>query len=135
MCSAAMLLSSTEAPLRSQGSFDALLSHHTCPGGGAVPRRCSAVGASQGLAVAAAADILHAPGCQALPSEQSPQWNQREELQDMFSIYISHVIDEAKQADMQSLLGLSDKEADSLRDTVSSGSFKLDEEKDDDSFF
>eukprot|EP00891_Asterochloris_glomerata_P003309 jgi/Astpho2/3309/fgenesh1_pg.00054_%23_10_t len=71
----------------------------------------------------------------ALPSEQSPQWNEREELQDMFSIYISHVIDEAKQADMQSLLGLSDKEADSLRDTVSSGSFKLDEEKDDDSFF
>ena len=100
-----------------------------------VLRRCLAVGAGRWLNVAATADILHAPGCQALPSEKSPQWNEREELQDMFSIYISHVIDEAKQADMQSLLGLSDKEAEGLRDTVSSGSFKLDEEKDDESFF
>ena len=72
---------------------------------------------------------------QALPSDQPAQWNEREELQDLYSVYVAKQHDDSKQAELQQLFGLSDKEANSLREVVESGQFKIEEEEKEESFF
>ena len=72
---------------------------------------------------------------QALPSEDGVQWREQEELQDLFSVYVGRDKDATKQAVVQKLFSLSDKDAHSLKEVVSSGQFKLDTEDDDSSNF
>jgi hypothetical protein len=71
----------------------------------------------------------------ALPSDQPAQWSEREELQDLYSVYVAKQHDDSKQEDLQKLFGLSDKEASSLREVVESGQFKIEEEEKEESFF
>ena len=72
---------------------------------------------------------------QALPSDEAVSWREKEELQDLFSVYVGRDKDAAKQSVVQKLFALQDKEADSLRDLVEAGEFKLEAEDDDSSFF
>lgn len=74
-------------------------------------------------------------GLQALPSEDAVQWREQEELQDLYSVYIGKDKDTAKQQVLQKLFKLSDSDAQSLRDVVESGQFRVDAEDDDSSFF
>ena len=72
---------------------------------------------------------------QALPSDEAVQWREKEELQDLYSVYVGRDKDDAKQAVVQKLFSLSDKDAQSLREVVKAGEFKLEVEDDDSSFF
>lgn len=72
---------------------------------------------------------------QALPSEDPVDWKEREELQDLFSVYIDKDHDSAKQQVLQKLFRLSDKDAQNLKDVVESGQFRVDADDDDSSFF
>lgn len=72
---------------------------------------------------------------QALPSDEAVQWREKEELQDLYSVYVGRDKDTAKQAVVQKLFSLSDKDAQSLREVVEAGEFKLEAEDDDTSFF
>jgi hypothetical protein len=64
----------------------------------------------------------------ALPADRAVSWDERSELQDLFSTYVSREQNGEKQAAVAKTLGISDSEADSLRQVVSSGSWKLEEE-------
>ena len=72
---------------------------------------------------------------QALPSDEGVQWREKEELQDLYSVYVGRDKDAAKQGVVQKLFSLSDQEAQSLKGLVESGEFKLEAEDDDSSFF
>lgn len=72
---------------------------------------------------------------QALPSDEAVQWREKEELQDLYSVFVGRDKDAAKQAVVQKLFALSDKDAQSLREVVEAGEFKLEAEDDDTSFF
>ena len=63
------------------------------------------------------------------------QWREQEELQDLYSVYIGKDKDTAKQQVLQKLFKLSDSDAQSLRDVVESGQFRVDAEDDNSSFF
>ena len=63
------------------------------------------------------------------------QWREQEELQDLFSVYVGRDKDEGKQATIQKLFSLSDKDAHNLKEVVAAGGFKLEVEEDDSSFF
>lgn len=72
---------------------------------------------------------------QALPSDQAVDWKEKEELQDLYSVYIGKDQDSAKQQVLQKLFNLSDKDAQSLKEVVESGQFRVDADDDDSSFF
>lgn len=72
---------------------------------------------------------------QALPSDEAVQWREQEELQDLYSVYVGREKDAAKQAVVQKLFSLSDKDAQSLKEVVEAGDFKLEAEDDDTNFF
>jgi len=74
-------------------------------------------------------------GLQALPSDEAVQWREKEELQDLYSVYVGRDKDTAKQSVVQKLFALSDKDAKSLKEVVDAGQFKLEAEDDDSSFF
>lgn len=65
---------------------------------------------------------------QALPSDKPESWDPREEVLDLWSIYIGKEPDTAKQQEVARVLAISDSEAESLRGIVESGEFKLAEE-------
>ena len=56
-------------------------------------------------------------------------------MQDLFSVYVGRDKDEGKQAAIQKLFSLSDKDAHNLKEVVNAGGFKLEAEEDDSSFF
>ncbi len=72
---------------------------------------------------------------QALPSDEAVQWREQEELQDLYSVYVGREKDASKQAVVQKLFSLSDKDAQSLKEVVEAGDFKLEAEDDDTNFF
>lgn len=72
---------------------------------------------------------------QALPSDEAVQWREKEELQDLYSVYVGRDKDTAKQSVVQKLFALSDKDAKSLKEVVDAGQFKLEAEDDDSNFF
>ena len=63
------------------------------------------------------------------------QWGEKEELQDLYSVYLGRDKDPAKQSVVQKLFALSDKDANSLKEVVEAGQFKLEAEDDDTGFF
>ncbi len=75
------------------------------------------------------------PGAQALPSERPVQWDAKEELADLFSVYVGREHNADKQTAMQHVLGLSDSDASDLKSLVDSGSFKLEQEADEEASF
>lgn len=72
---------------------------------------------------------------QALPSDKPVEWREREELQDLFSVYAGRESDADKAASVATMLGISPQEASSLKELVASGQFKLEQEVEDDRFF
>ena len=73
---------------------------------------------------------------QALPSDAKESWQPREELMDLFSVYLGQVGDSGKQKELANILDISEKESDSLRNLVAAGEFKLqDDEADDGDIF
>ncbi|KAK9839292.1 hypothetical protein WJX81_005958 [Elliptochloris bilobata] len=71
----------------------------------------------------------------ALPSERPVQWDAKEELSDLFSVYVGREHSHEKQAAMQHLLGLPDSDANALKDLVASGSFKLEQDAEEEASF
>ncbi|CAL8468289.1 g7829 [Coccomyxa elongata] len=71
----------------------------------------------------------------AMPSDKPAEWREKEELQDLYSVYVGRESDADKAASVASMLGISDSEAASLKDLVASGEFKLEQEVEDDRFF
>jgi len=69
------------------------------------------------------------------PVEKAMEWAQREELLDMYSVYLVKDKDEAKQGEVQKLLGITDEEAKSLKDLVASGGFTLEQEAENEKSF
>ncbi|EFN52285.1 hypothetical protein CHLNCDRAFT_139027 [Chlorella variabilis] len=61
----------------------------------------------------------------AVPSDTPADWQEREELADLFSAYVSKEPSPEKQAVVQKILGLGDGEADALRSIVEAGGFKV----------
>ena len=74
-------------------------------------------------------------GAQALPAEKPVQWDTKEELADLFSVYVGREHAPDKQAAMQRLLGLPEADAAALKDLVASGSFKLEQEAEEEASF
>lgn len=74
-------------------------------------------------------DVNNLLACnRANPSDKPMEWAEPEELQDMFSVYMIKDKDEAKQAEVQKLLGITDEQAAALKEVITSGSFKLEQE-------
>lgn len=71
---------------------------------------------------------------QALPSDAKESWQPREELMDLFSVYLGRTPDQGKQSELANVIDISEKESGSLRQLVEAGNFKLpddaEEEKD-----
>lgn len=63
------------------------------------------------------------------------EWREKEELQDLYSVYVSRESSAEKEAAVAKVLGISEAEAASLRELVSSGQFKLEQDVEDDRFF
>lgn len=74
-------------------------------------------------------------GRQALPSEQAAEWSEREEIQDLYSIYIGREHSPEKQSEVRTILGIGEDEARRLADLVQSGSFQLEEEAEEGALF
>ena len=72
---------------------------------------------------------------QALPSDAKETWTPREELMDLFSIYLGKVQDSSKQSELANILDISEKESESLRDLVDAGDFKLQDDAEDGDIF
>ena len=72
---------------------------------------------------------------QALPSDEPAKWQEKEELQDLYSVYVGREKDSGKGAGIAKILGISDKEAQSLGELVSSGQFKLEQDVEEEAFF
>lgn len=70
-----------------------------------------------------------------MPSDKPAEWREKEELQDLYSVYVGRESDAHKAASVAAMLGISDSEAASLKDLVASGEFKLEQEVEDDRFF
>ena len=75
------------------------------------------------------------PAMQALPSDEPAKWQEKEELQDLYSVYVGREKDPGKGAGIAKILGISDKEAQSLGELVSSGQFKLEQDVEEEAFF
>jgi hypothetical protein len=71
----------------------------------------------------------------ALPSDAPARWQDREELQDLYSVYVGRERDAEKGAAVAALLGIPDAEAASLRELVSSGQFKLEQDVEEEEAF
>ncbi|KAK9829243.1 hypothetical protein WJX72_004725 [[Myrmecia] bisecta] len=65
----------------------------------------------------------------ALPSDAPTTWENREELQDLYSVYLAQEKDQRKQDEVRQLFGISDKEAEALSNIVESGEFAIEEEE------
>lgn len=65
---------------------------------------------------------------QALPTDRPESWNPREELLDLWSIYIGKEKDAGKQTELAKVLDISESEAESLRKIVEAGQFRMAEE-------
>ena len=87
------------------------------------------------LNVVGASAVLSIPDVQAMPSDKPAEWREKEELQDLYSVYVGRESDADKAASVAAMLGISDSEAASLKDLVASGQFKLEQEVEDDRFF
>ena len=72
---------------------------------------------------------------QALPSEQPIKWRDTAELKDLFSVYVGRPTEDAKQTQLQQILGISDADAISLRDVVTTGEFHLEQGRKEEAFF
>ena len=82
--------------------------------------------------------LVYQPGgscAQAMPSDKPAEWREKEELQDLFSVYVGRESDADKAASVAAMLGIADQEASSLKELVTSGQFKLEQEVEDDRFF
>lgn len=66
---------------------------------------------------------------QALPSNKPETWQPREEVLDLWSLYITKESDNLKQEEVARILDIPAEEAQSLRKYVESGEFKLGEEE------
>ena len=66
---------------------------------------------------------------QALPTNKSEDWQPREEVLDLWSLYITKESDNLKQEEVARILDIPAEEAQSLRRYVESGEFKLGEEE------
>lgn len=64
----------------------------------------------------------------AVPTSATVTWNDKSELQDLYSIYSARESDPDKQAAIAHMFSLSEDEAANLRDIVAEGNFKLEEE-------
>ncbi|KAK9831616.1 hypothetical protein WJX74_002584 [Apatococcus lobatus] len=64
----------------------------------------------------------------ALPSEQSMQWREKEELLDLYGAYLTSKSGSEKEEAVRTLLGISEPDAKSLADLVASGNFNLAQE-------
>lgn len=72
---------------------------------------------------------------QALPTGKTAEWREREEVQDLYSVYAGRQQDTDKRAALQKILGISASEAESLENLVQSGEFKLEQEVEEEAFF
>ncbi len=72
---------------------------------------------------------------QALPDGKTAQWREREEVQDLYSVYAGRQQDAAKRGDLCKILGVSESEAQSLEQLVQSGQFKLEQDVEEEAFF
>ena len=90
------------------------------------PLQCSFESSKLGLTL---------PALQAAPDSTPAQWQPHEELQDLYSVYIGREGDADKQATVASMLGIPDNEARSLAELVAAGSFKLEQEAEEEAFF
>ena len=66
---------------------------------------------------------------QALPSDKPENWQPREEVFDLWSLYITKDSDSGKQQELARILDIPSQETESLRKHVESGEFKLGEEE------
>ena len=72
---------------------------------------------------------------QALPSDKTAEWREREEVQDLYSVYAGRQQDEEKRSALRQILGISDAEGESLEQLVQSGQFKLEQDVEEEAFF
>ena len=81
-------------------------------------------------------DVNNLVACnRANPSDKALTWSAPEELMDMFSVYLIKEKDEAKQQEVQTLLGITDEQAKSLKEVVESGGFTLEQEAENEGAF
>ena len=79
--------------------------------------------------------IMRALCLQALPAGKPAEWREKEEVQDLYSVYAGRQQDAEKKGALQKILGISEAEAQSLEQLVSSGQFKLEQEVEEEAFF
>jgi hypothetical protein len=72
---------------------------------------------------------------QALPSDKQAEWREREEVQDLYSVYVGRQQDEGKRSALRQILGISEAEGESLEQLVQSGLFKLEQDVEEEAFF
>ena len=78
---------------------------------------------------------LHKLPSQALPTEKTAEWREREEVQDLYSVYAGRQQDTEKRAALCKILGISASEAESLEQLVQRGDFKMEQEVEEEAFF
>ena len=66
---------------------------------------------------------------QALPSDKPEDWQPREEVLDLWSLYITKATDRTRQEELAKILDIPPEEAQSLRKHVDSGDFKLEQDE------
>lgn len=72
---------------------------------------------------------------QALPSGKTAEWREKEEVQDLYSVYAGRQQDEEKRTALCQILGVSDSERASLEELVQTGQFKLEMDVEEEAFF
>ena len=72
---------------------------------------------------------------QALPSDAPARWQDREELQDLYSVYVGREGDADKGEAVARILGIPEAEARSLQELVKGGQFKLEQDVEEEAFF
>jgi hypothetical protein len=63
------------------------------------------------------------------------EWGEKEEIQDLYSVYVGREHDAGKQTEVRNLLGLSEQESQRLQELVSSGAFRMEEEAEEEGAF
>ncbi len=63
------------------------------------------------------------------------EWSEKEEVQDLYSVYVGREHDAAKQGEVRDMLGLSESESARLKELVSSGAFRIEEEAEEEASF
>lgn len=72
--------------------------------------------------------------CEAVaPSAQAAKWEAREELCDLYSVYLTKVSDAEKRQQVAKILGISQPEAENLQSIVDAGQFKVGQEAEEES--